>query len=184
MFWRTRRWRAVRNTPLATLADTLINGGQIYGELLELGLTTTDRRSKFRACGFDTDNRWYWLDVEVDGAVVEAWLDAAKQRRVRELLDAQLLYFKQMGEVIRIWFRRGAGGPPGPTDQADHRRQLQTPGKASPAGRRGVLEEVVAASGLPPLYRPVRRAEPANVRRDLGWGTCSITQMSGRDLSR
>lgn len=96
----------MQGTPLAALADALINRGEVYGKLLELGLTTStrDRRSTFSACGFDTDNRWYWLDMTVDRAVVGAWLDTRKQRQVRELLQAQLLYFKPMGEVIRIWF--------------------------------------------------------------------------------
>lgn len=107
----------MEGTPLAALADALINRGEIYGKLLELGLTTTtpDHRATFRACGFDTRSRWYWLDVAADRAVVAAWLDADNQRKVRELLQEQLLYFKPLREVIRIWFptRRNRDTGPG-----------------------------------------------------------------------
>lgn len=106
MAWKNRRWRAVADTPLAALADALINRAGIYGTLLELGLTTTaeDRRSTFSGCGYDTENRWYWLDVAVDRAVADAWRDGATQRRVRELLGAPLLFFKPTGALIRVWF--------------------------------------------------------------------------------
>lgn len=106
----------MEGTPLAVLADALINRGAIYGKLLELGLTTTtpDHRAEFRACGFDTRSSWYWLDVDADRAVAAAWLDADKQRQVRALLQEQLLYFKPMREVIRIWFPTRRKKDPGP----------------------------------------------------------------------
>lgn len=114
-----RRWRPLKNTPLAALADALVRRGPIYGKLLELGLSTTtpDRRSKFRECGFDTQNGWYWLDMAVDRSVLDAWLDSKKQQQVRSLLQTRLVYFKPKGEVIRVWWTprgnkgaRAAGG--------------------------------------------------------------------------
>lgn len=110
-----RRWRAVNDTPLAALADALINRGELYGKLLELGLTTTsgNRRPTLVDCGFDAQSKWYWLDVAVDRAVAGTWLDNQTQRQVRELLGAPLLFFKPTGDVIRVWYptRRRRGAP-------------------------------------------------------------------------
>ena len=106
VFWPSRRWRVLRGTPLAPLAEALVKRGSLHQKLAELGLTaaSAEHRASLHDCGFDTQNHWHWLDVAPDPGVRDAWLDGGNQRRVRDLLQAPLLLFKPTGDVIRIWF--------------------------------------------------------------------------------
>ena len=103
-----RRWRAVRETPLALLASALVQRDGIYGQLLDLGWSSTDpeHASTLTACGFDNQNGWHWLDVAVAPASTEAWLDPKKQRRVRALLDTRIVYFRPKDDdLFRVWWK-------------------------------------------------------------------------------
>ena len=103
-----RRWRAVRETPLATLASALVQHDGIHPQLLELGWSSTDPQhgSTPAACGFDNQNGWHWLDVAVDPALSEAWQDPKKQRQVRALLDTRIVYFRPKDDdLFRVWWK-------------------------------------------------------------------------------
>lgn len=98
------RLRVLDGTPLAPLADALLHHGDIYRELVELGMSSPGSPAEFRACGFDDQNGWHWLDVAVDPAVLDAWLDSNNQRRVRALLNSRILLFKPTGDLLRLWW--------------------------------------------------------------------------------
>ncbi|MBS9536120.1 hypothetical protein KIH27_21280 [Mycobacterium sp. M1] len=102
-----RRWRAVRDTPLAPLAEALVRQDGIYQSLVELGWSNHEQPVTLIDCAFDNQNGWHWLDAAVDSTLTEAWLDQQKQKQVRALLDARLVYFKlkPTGDVIRVWWK-------------------------------------------------------------------------------
>ncbi len=86
------------------MADALLRRSEIYRELVKLGMSPPQHRSTFRACGFDDQNGWHWLDMNVDPTAVDAWLDPGKQRQVRALLNSRILLFKPTADGVRLWW--------------------------------------------------------------------------------
>ncbi len=100
-----RQWRAVRETPLAGLAQALVRHDGCYPLLLELGWSDEQRCPALTDCGFDNQNGWHWLDVTVPDELLPAWLEPKKQQQVRTALQTRLVYFKPKGDSVRVWWK-------------------------------------------------------------------------------